>query len=246
MKTNKRHSKATFIPNTRWATYATAAAATAIAGPQSAEAAVHYSGRINEGFHGDFDHRRTFTLDQPGDFFVLSRSTYEYGIKIDRFYNFGIGSAAVRGGCCLINYPYVAKLSIGENMSDGPFFSVFGHGYGLLAYADAFGQWSRHGVGFIGFRFNNGAGVQYGWVRILMGRIPGNAFKLVDYAYADPGEPIFAGQTSSNEQAPDQGSLGWLALGAVGLLAWRRSRSRTVRTSPSSRNETANDQGSLE
>ena len=64
-------------------------------------------------------------------------------------------------------------------------------------------------------------------------------FWLVDYAYADPGEPIRAGQTSSDEQAPDQGStdeqapdqgsLGWLALGAVGLLAWRKSRSRTAR-----------------
>src|SRR2546423_1841511 len=103
MKTQALRCKPANVSKTRWASYATAAAATALVGSQSAEAAVHYSGRINEGFHGDFDHRRTFTLDQPGDFFVLSRSTYEYGIKIDRFYNFGIGSAAVRGGCCLIN-----------------------------------------------------------------------------------------------------------------------------------------------
>jgi len=90
-------------------------------------------------------------------------------------------------------------------------------------------QWTRGGYGYIGFRFNNGAGVQYGWARIRMtgyGRV--SAFKLVDYAYADPGESIKAGQTSSDEHAPDQGSLGWLALGAVGLLAWRKSRSRTA------------------
>ena len=48
-------------------------------------------------------------------------------------------------------------------------------------------------------------------------------FWLVDYAYADPGEPIRAGQTSSNEMVPEEGSLGWLALGAAGLLAWRKS-----------------------
>jgi len=53
-------------------------------------------------------------------------------------------------------------------------------------------------------------------------------FKLVAYAYADPGEPITAGQRPSDEQAPDEGSLGWLALGAAGLLAWRKSRSRTA------------------
>jgi len=56
-----------------------------------------------------------------------------------------------------------------------------------------------------------------------------NAFKLIDYAYADPGEPIRAGQKSSDERAPDQGSLGSLAVGAVGLLAWRKSRSRNAR-----------------
>jgi len=49
-----------------------------------------------------------------------------------------------------------------------------------------------------------------------------SGFKVLDYAFADPGEPIFAGQTSSDEQAPDQGSLGGVALGAAGLLAWRK------------------------
>jgi len=89
-------------------------------------------------------------------------------------------------------------------------------------------QWGIPGYGFIGFRFNNGAGVQYGWARIKMSGVPHYDFVLLDYAYADPGERLMAGQTlentSSDEQAPDQGSLGGLALGAVGLLAWRKSR----------------------
>ena len=75
------------------------------------------------------------------------------------------------------------------------------------------------GQGFIGFRFNNGAGVQYGWARIKISGVPHYDFVLLDYAYADPGERLRAGQTledtSSDEQAPDQGSLGGLALGAV-------------------------------
>ena len=68
---------------------------------------------------------------------------------------------------------------------------------------------------------------------------PGYAFKVLDFAYADPGEPITAGegiprgsegdQDISDDQGPDEGSLGGLALGAVGLLAWRKSRSRTAR-----------------
>ena len=66
-----------------------------------------------------------------------------------------------------------------------------------------------------------------------------NAFRLIDYAYADPGEAIRAGegiprageddQDMSDEQGHDEGSLGGLALGAVGLLAWRKSRSRSAR-----------------
>jgi hypothetical protein len=58
---------------------------------------------------------------------------------------------------------------------------------------------------------------------------PEKAFTVLDYAYADPGEPIRAGQRRSTEQIPSEGSLGWLALGAAGVLQWRKSRSRTAR-----------------
>ena len=40
MKTNELRRKPASIPNRRWATYASAAAATALAGSQSAEAAM--------------------------------------------------------------------------------------------------------------------------------------------------------------------------------------------------------------
>ena len=99
---------------------------------------------------------------------------------------------------------------------------------------DRYGQLGSPGPGFIGFRFNNGAGIQYGWARVKMPQhfteeLP---FELSGYyAYADPGEPITAGQRSSGRKAPDQGSLGWLALGASGLLAWRKSRSRLALSS---------------
>jgi hypothetical protein len=71
----------------------------------------------------------------------------------------------------------------------------------------------------------------------MRGEKANRAFEVLDYAYADRGEPIRAGQTSSNEMVPEEnddivpqeGSLGWLALGAAGLLAWRKRRSRTAR-----------------
>ena len=47
---------------------------------------------------------------------------------------------------------------------------------------------------------------------------PLNTATFVRYAWADPGESIRAGQI------PEPGTLGFLALGCVGVLAWRRKR----------------------
>jgi hypothetical protein len=86
------------------------------------------------------------------------------------------------------------------------------------------GYFGEPGIGFIGFAFNNGSGKQYGWARVEMGgEEHKNNFKVLDYAYADPGEPIKAGQRSE-EPVSGMDSLGLLAAGAVGLQAWRRSR----------------------
>jgi hypothetical protein len=212
------------IAKTRWIAYAAAGAATALAGSQSAEAAIHYSGRVNELFLvGDAD---SFKLDRPGDSFRLSHYMF-YG-PTDRFSIFGIASAAFRGFGSA-GRGYVSKLGFGQPISTGNFIQQYPQRAGgfMVHYGNPH-QWGIPGYGFIGFRFNNGAGVQYGWARIKMSGLPHYDFVLLDYAYADPGERLMAGQTlentSSDEQAPDQGSLGGLALGAVGLLAWRKSR----------------------
>ena len=80
-----------------------------------------------------------------------------------------------------------------------------------------------------------------GWARVKKGGPPDYRFSLVDYAWGDPGDRFFTGQTRltpcvstpcSTEQVeatPKEGSLGWLALGAAGLLAWRKRRSRAAR-----------------
>ena len=226
MKAIKRKSAP--IPNSRWLAYATAGAASAFTCANSAEAAIHYSGDLHEQFGPHKEKIKTFPLDQAGDDFQFERNNSSQAA----FFCHGIVSSAFRGfgpNTITINTFYVSKLLKGENISSGHFTQV-GGGFpssGVLANRYGVYQlWTNSGIGFVGFRFNNGAGVQYGWVRVRMSKLPQNAFTVLDYAYADPGEPISTGQRSSDERAPDQGSLGWLATGAVGLLAWRKSRSR--------------------
>ena len=70
---------------------------------------------------------------------------------------------------------------------------------------------------YIGVRFHISGNQHYGWIQfggVKTGIITG-------YAYNDEIDgDIFAGQT-----VPEVGSLGLLALGAVGLTAWRKKRS---------------------
>jgi hypothetical protein len=117
-------------------------------------------------------------------------------------------------------FSYASKLRFGSNVSDGPFLS----GYPTLIGPDL-GQFTPPGVGYAGFKFDVGNGVQYGWVRLRTNQTgkPHAIMTVLDYAFADPGEPIKAGQRS-DEPVTGMGSLGLLAAGGVGLQAWRKSR----------------------
>jgi hypothetical protein len=243
MKPNRARSrKPAVIANSRWLAYATAGAASAFTCANSAEATIHYSGRINRWF--DRHDSVSFQLDQPGDVFRLRHylvfSSPDYGGSG----HFGIVApagaafAGVYGTCA--GSPTVASVSElrgGQLISHRPFLqreSGLLAGTGYYTNCGGFrGQFDENEVGFIGFKFNNGSGEQYGWVRIQMGATGDHNFKLIDYAYGDVGDRVRAGQRSSNEMVPKEGSLGWLSLGAAGLLAWRKTRSRKLSHSSS-------------
>ncbi|MDP9291825.1 MAG: hypothetical protein M3O82_05620 [Verrucomicrobiota bacterium] len=229
MKTLRR--KPASIANTRWAAYAAAGAATALAGSNSAEATIHYSGLLNKHFPPGKDSAHRVPLDSAGDFLFFERLE-----DVSPFYPDALAACSIKHGRSagvLANFydtPYltVNKLRFGDIVRNTRTYSGFYANVQRMAGPSTCGYspWGDPGPGYIGFRFGNP--VQYGWARVKMSGRPENGFVVVDYAYADPGENITAGQKSSNEVAPSESSLGWLAAGAVGLLAWRKSRSRTA------------------
>ncbi len=247
MKTRQSRRQSAKVSHSRWVAYATAGAATTLTASYSAEAAIHYT-VVGKKFPDGSRKQASFQLDQPGDSISFYHGTFpaQAVFKIN-----GISEAAFRGYMGYHNFYralFASKLSFGESIAAGHFTHgccnlTYLYDTGSLAYS-SYGQWTSPGMGFVGFKFNNGAGLQYGWarVRISKGDIPptyGYGFVVLDFAYGDPGERITAGegiprdseedQDISGDQGPDEGSLGGLALGAVGLLAWRKSRSRTAR-----------------
>lgn len=226
MKTTVRRSRrSALLSNSRWLSYATAGAASALAGAHYAEGAIHFNGPINQTFKS-CGRTATFQLDQPRDFIRLRHtqlgcSSYNgtglfnigalAGASVAGFYNSRVGGVSA------------SNLKRGQLISRRPFIPAQSNRSAALGGA-GFGQF-HGGIGYIGFKFNNGSGDQYGWARVETRRQgETNPFILRDYAYGDVGDVVRAGQKSSDELVSAQGSLGLLSLGGIGLLAWRKRR----------------------
>ena len=231
--------------------YAVAGLATASGSATSTEGAIHYSGLINFKFDSRLSETHTFPLSQGA---VLVGIRDEVGFY-EHDASFAIQGADVSNE--LREYPLTSSfinsvvnaLPRGSVVSQG-YFQRFGRGE-LQNYYCGLPGWVEPGTWAIGFRFNSGHGKQYGWVRIkFAGCYPeNNKFIVKDYAWGDPGDKIKTGQTQLREDetqvlapaaksvdstpiAASQGSLGLLALGAVGLQAWRKSRSGRGNSAP--------------
>lgn len=242
------------ISQSRWVAYASAGAATALAGVGSAEADIHYSGVLNAPFPAGSGSVGSFPLDNAAILrFVNSAAGSSGGAAFFRLQGAAVSNMFV--GTANGPFRYPSNLAFGANIAAGPFAAFNGIYFATLAYGNGYAhsKFLNPGIGYIGFRFNGGGGIEFGWARVNMtgdianeapgdrtnlpssqharhagGRginVPGNGFTLVDYAWADVGTAITAGQTA----VPEPSSLGLLAVGAAGLLLWRKQRAKVAK-----------------
>src|SRR5678815_3915731 len=169
MRMRSRKAYAVNIPARRWLGYATAGAATALAGATSADGEIHYSGKVNFTFGPDSNKTVYFQLDQPGDSIAFRHGrSFEGGTAY--FKAVGLQRGSFAGTYSRFEFAYVFRLRGTERyVSDSPFTAFGGtiDDFGVMAKGDGrYGDWLRRGTDYVGFRFNNGAGTQYGWARV--------------------------------------------------------------------------------
>jgi PEP-CTERM motif len=219
-------SKPVSLTNSRWAAYATAGAASALGGIGSAEAQIHYSGPLNVAVPPLESVAHNFALDNGAQIRFANIGTPSGSQGVALFRIEGAAASNMFRGLAQGNFRYPSNLAANALVSGGAFAAMNAAYFATLAYGSFPGlsQFHAAGVGFIGFRFNGGGGMEYGWARVNMDGTSLNGFTVVDYAWADVGTSIRAGQTT----IPEPSSLGLLAVGAAGLAFWRKRRSAAV------------------
>jgi hypothetical protein len=185
MNARKSRRKSVALGHSRWAAYAMAGAATSLAGLASAEAEIHYSGRIDHRFTGAsnasfplengahliFSHQLRATSrgfahlalkgsGAPSDSIGYFAGTPNNPTSGFGFYVFRLGShhAITRNSMGRSCFPVSTSTS-----SSSTLVCV---GATIQTAFGSYGQFQEPGRGFIAFSFDTGAGLQFGWARI--------------------------------------------------------------------------------
>ena len=235
----KNRRKPVSIDVKRLVSYAIAGTAAVNCSAKLAEAGITYTqvnALVNDTTGGGTSRNLTFTPTgggavwnfELGHFFTpATGGVPAEGLAFGGAISLNLANAAQFAGVAVVNGAvtnnYFANLATNAVINIQPFIGG-GSAVGTLANGPGPGQdqFRGQGPGFIGVKFNTD---QFGWIRVNMNGAPINSFTIVDYAYAGRGESIFAGQIAA---VPEPSSLCLLALGSVGIMAWRRRRAAAL------------------
>jgi len=224
-----------------WPMYAVATGSALAFATSASASTIVYSGPVDRAISivssGALHHSAGMTVNIDGHNFTFHIHRTLHHI----FYGGGSqrGSANMGGASVLDdNFSHSARrLAYGAQISTGePFVGVFGanqfffHKTGYFSgipLTSTKGEWARSGIAFAGIRVQNG-GSDLGWIRIRLGASNAtsgyvNEVEVIDWAYnSAAGASITAGETGLPE--PTSRAMALLALGAAGVLAWRKRR----------------------
>ena len=231
MKTNRAGS---VLSVHRWSKYAIASAAAAsvsLTSEQSVDAQLFrrdVNVLLEDRVQGDgyFDIFGPYTFSMSGASFVFRQAYNETGQSEGILTISGYGDIAFAGRA-VFPYFYVSNIPYGARISDQQF-GVPGSQRGDLAWGQGYpnSQFLEPETSFVGFRFDVGHGSQYGFIELNMLGAPGNRAEFVSYTWGAPGEAVCT-DNSFDPCVPEPGALGVLALGSIGLLAWRQRRAES-------------------
>ncbi|HVI10899.1 MAG TPA: hypothetical protein VND65_21625 [Candidatus Binatia bacterium] len=204
--------------------YVTMAGAGVAASASPAEAKVVYTPAhsfLNFDYHFDLNH------DGIEDFFM---SSYYFSLQgAVKVHPLVKGNRIVAAQTCYAYGDGAAALPAGALI--GPTQSLKANAECLAAVFSFVteGVWWHTNDAYLGLAFLIDGKTHFGWARVHVNRdfyFCGCIAAIDGYAYETvPGKPIVAGDTGSEDQASvEPGGLGALALGAPGIVSWRRER----------------------
>ena len=163
-----------------------------------------------------------YTFGASGASFSFQQAYNELGPGVGALVMFGGGDFQIAGNA-VSAYFYPSNLAYGANISSLSF-NIGAGDRGDMAFGNGYpnSQFLSAGQGYVAFRFDLGGGTQYGYAELIMNGAPDNRATFVQYSYGDIGERVTTGALAN--AIPEPGALGILALGAVGVAAWRRRR----------------------
>jgi hypothetical protein len=226
----------TFAPlpdvlNRRWLAYTLAAGAGVLATSQPASAGIIYtpadvfftSGTVFIDLSHDGINDFKFTVfGQPGSVFQTLKVSGNGNAGAGVVGKLGSASALTSGAVIGPRDPFRVAKSASLLMAD-----VFANSSTATSLR---GKWGNVGDKFLGLRFDINGRAHYGWAEFdVLGFVDffGGAYldtTLLGYAYDTvPNQAIAAGKTTFST-TPEPGTLGLLALGSLGVAAWRRRK----------------------